>query len=119
MESRVVGTFTFSTADLVASSDAAEIVTEVETLTGLVDSAKVALMAPADTVKVVGAVASVVLLLESAIVTPLAGAAVTRVSVPVEAVPPVTLVGLKLTEERGERWNRPVGLHLAPQSVLL
>ena len=118
-EARIVGTFTLSTADLVASSDAAEIVTEVETVTGLVDTAKVAFLAPGETVTVAGAMARVVLLLESVTVTLPAGAAVIRVTVPVEVAPPVTVAGLKLTEERRECWNRPVGLQLAPRSVLL
>jgi hypothetical protein len=50
---------------------------------------------------------------------PPAGAAVIRVTVPVEAVPPGTLVGLRLKEMRGECWNRPVGLQDPAPSVLL
>ena len=80
---------------------------------------KFALMAPAATVALAGTVATAVLLLESVTVMPPAGAAVIRVTVPVEVVPAVTIVGLRLTEVRGECWIRPVGIQVAPASVLL
>jgi len=66
----------------------------------VVDTVKPALVAPPVTVTLAGTVAIAVLLLESATVAPPAGAAPLRVTVPVEAVPPVTLVGLRLNEER-------------------
>jgi hypothetical protein len=110
---------TVSLADLVAPSKAAEIVTPVETVTGLVDTVKLALVAPAATVTVAGTVATAVSLLESVTSTPPAGAGVIRLTVPVDAAPPVTLVGLRLSEESEECSNRPVGFQDAPPSVLL
>ena len=74
--------------------------TEVEAVTGLVATVKFALVAPAGTVTLAGTMATAVLLLESATAAPPAGAAALRVTVPVEGAPPVTLVGLRLTEER-------------------
>ena len=61
---------------------------------------KVALVAPAATVALVGTVATAVLLLDSATTAPPAGATALKVIVPLEALPAVTLVGLRLTEER-------------------
>src|SRR5437588_118920 len=60
----------------------------------------VALVAPAATVTLEGTVAAAVLLLESATCAPPAGAAPLNVTVPVEdCVPPITLVGLSVSEE--------------------
>src|SRR5258708_25642616 len=47
-----------------------------------------------------GVLATVVLLLESVTVAPPDGAAALNVTVPVEEFPPVTLVGLRVSEER-------------------
>ena len=108
-----------SRADLVASSKAAVITTAVELGFELVDTAKFALVAPAGTVTLAGTVAIEGCLLESATVTPPAGAAVISATVPVKLVPAVTTVGLRLRETSGECWNRPVGLQIAPPSLLL
>jgi hypothetical protein len=51
--------------------------------------------------------------------TPPVGAAVSSVTVPVEVLPPTTLVGLRLREERGECRIRPVGLQDSVPFVLL
>ena len=64
------------------------------------DAGKFALVAPAGTVTLEGTVATAMLLLESVTVAPPAGAAALRVTVPVEVLPAVTLLGLRLTEER-------------------
>jgi hypothetical protein len=72
----------------------------VEAATALVDTVKFALVAPDAAVTLVGTVATAVSLLESVTTAPPAGAASLRVTVPVEGVPPVTLVGLRLNEER-------------------
>jgi hypothetical protein len=72
----------------------------VEFVTGLVDTVRSALVAPAATVTPAGTVATVGLLLESATTAPPAGAAVFRVTVPIRATPPATVVGLRLNEER-------------------
>src|SRR2546422_396398 len=87
--------------------------------TELVDTVKFALVAPAVTVTLAGTVAAVGLLLDSVTVAPPTGAAVARVTVPVEVLPAITLAGLRLTEARGECWNRPLGLQYPPPSVLL
>jgi hypothetical protein len=63
-------------------------------LTLLVATVNVAVVAPEATVTLLGTVATVVSLLASATTVPPAGAALMRVAVPVEEVPPVTVVGL-------------------------
>jgi hypothetical protein len=75
----------------------ADIVTGVEAPTLAVVAVNVALVAPAATVTLAGTVATVVWLLERATVAPPVGAALERVTVPLEFVPPVTLDGLTLT----------------------
>jgi len=76
-----------------------EIVTTAEAQ-AVVDAVKLALVVPADTVTLLGTVAIAVLLLESMTTAPPPGAEPLRVTAPVEAVPPVTLVGFRLNEER-------------------
>ena len=74
-------------------------VTEVDAATGLVLTVKVALELPAGTVTLDGTLAAL-LLLESVTCEPPAGAAPLSVTVPVDdCAPPVTLVGLKVSEE--------------------
>ena len=70
----------------------AVIVAVVNVETAAVEIAKVALVAPEPTITLTGTAAAVVLL-ESVTVAPPAGAALTRVTVPVELPPPVTLDG--------------------------
>ena len=72
----------------------------MEAATALVSTVKFALVAPDATVTLVGTVATAVSLLESVTTAPPAGAASLRVTVRVERVSPVTLVGLRLNEER-------------------
>ncbi len=64
----------------------------------VVVTVKVAVVAPARTVTEVGTVASEVLLEVRLTTLPPVGAATLRVTVPVEVVPPRTVVGLRLTE---------------------
>ena len=64
-----------------------------------VETLNVALVAPAATVILAGTVATVVLALESVTTAPPAGAALSRVTVPVEAVPLTTDVGFRLRAE--------------------
>jgi hypothetical protein len=59
---------------------------------------KVALVAPAGTITLEGTLAAP-LLLESATCAPPAGAGPLSVTVPVEDVPPITLVGFRVSEE--------------------
>jgi hypothetical protein len=61
---------------------------------------KVALVAPRGTVTVGGTVATLVLLLDRETSAPSLGAGPLSVTVPVEELPPVTLAGLRLSDER-------------------
>jgi hypothetical protein len=72
----------------------------VEAVTALVVTVNAALVVPATTVTLDGTLAAAVLLLESATVAPPAGAGPLSVTVPVEELPPVTLVGFSESEER-------------------
>ena len=74
-------------------------VTEVEVATALlVLRLKLALVPPAGTVTLAGTTAAGSLL-ESVTCAPPAGAGAFSVTVPVEGLPPVTLVGLTVSEE--------------------
>ena len=76
------------------------IVTVVDKITALVLTVKLALVAPAAIVTLAGVRAAPVLLLDSETTAPPDGAAPLSVTVPVEdCVPPVTLVGFKLSAE--------------------
>ena len=74
----------------------AVITTEVGRETGLVVTLKLADVAPAGTMMLAGTVATFVLLLTRLITAPPEGAGTLRVTVPVEAKPPLTLVGLRV-----------------------
>ena len=71
----------------------------VDAVTGLVFTVNVAVVAPPATVILAGTVAAAALLERFTTAPPL-GAAPLRLTVPVEGVPPVTLVGLRVTEYR-------------------
>ena len=72
----------------------AVIADEVFAATPSVVIVKVAEVRPASTVTLAGTVAAAVLLLESVTTAPPVGAALPRVTVPVELFPPTTVVGL-------------------------
>ena len=75
------------------------IVTDVAVATAVVAIEKFAVSAPAATVTLAGTLATVALLLDSVTTAALAGAAV-KVTVPVLALPPVTLVGLTVNKDK-------------------
>ncbi len=68
-------------------------------MTGTVLTTNVALVAPAATVTLKGMVTTEPLLLDKLMSAPPAGAALPKVTVPVEVLPPVTDVGLRLNPE--------------------
>lgn len=76
-------------------------VTVVELMTGVVVTVKLAVVAPAATVTVPlpGTAATAALLLERETTAPPAGAGPFRFTVPLEEVPPVTLVGFTASDE--------------------
>src|SRR5712692_6293311 len=77
----------------------AEMVAELAAATGEVDTVKVALVAPAAIVTLAGTLATAALLLESDTTAGL-GVTAAKVTVPVEELPPTTLVGLTVTALR-------------------
>jgi hypothetical protein len=79
---------------------AAVIVTGLADATPSVVTVKGADAAPAGTVTLAGTVADDVLELDSVTAAPPAGAAPVRVAVPVEGLPPTTVTGLRVREER-------------------
>ena len=97
-DSDAVAGLIVSDAVLFTPLQAAVIVEVVDDVTVVVVTLNVAVVLPADTVTPVGTVAEE-LLLESATEIPPAGAAALRVTVPVEELPPVTLVGLSDNED--------------------
>jgi hypothetical protein len=92
------GAFTVRVALCVAVLYVAEIDAVVVLPTTMLVTVNVAVVAPAATVTLAGTVAAAVLLLASATTAPPVGAAPLRLTVPVDEVPPVTEVGLKLNE---------------------
>ena len=95
------GGVTVNEAVLLAPPKEAEIVTVVDAATAPVVTVKLALPAPAGTVTLAGAAAAPGLLLERETTAPPLGAGPLRVTVPVEdCVPPITLVGLSVSDER-------------------
>src|SRR5687767_2855944 len=93
------GGTTVSALVCVAPPYEAEMVAVVAAATGLVVALKLALAAPAGTVTLAGT-ETAPLLLESATCAPPAGAGPLKVTVPETALPPVTLAGLVLRDER-------------------
>jgi hypothetical protein len=89
----------------------------VNEVTVVVLAVKVALVAPAGTVTLAGTVTRAVLLLDSDTTAPPAGAGAPRITLPVDGVPPTTVLGLNST-----LWsmgnNRRKSLKLSPAKVV-
>ena len=93
-----VGGFTVRVAVRVVPANVPEIVTLVEVVTGTVLTVNVAVVRPAATAIVTGVWAAEVLLLERATLKPPAGATDPRVTVPVDDLPPIKVLGLNPTD---------------------
>src|SRR2546426_9254365 len=90
-------------------------VAEVDAATALVVTVNGALVAPAGTVTLAGTVAAAVLSLDSVTCAPPAGAGPSSVAVPVELLPPVTVVGFTPSEERRTaRFTMRVAVRVTP-----
>ena len=74
----------------------------------------VAVLEPAAIATLAGTWAAAVLLLDRVTVAPLAGAGPLRVTVPVELFPPITELGLLLTEERAAALTVSVVVRVTP-----
>jgi hypothetical protein len=88
------GGVTVSVELRVTPPNAPVIVADVDAVTDGVLAVNVALKAPAGTVTLAGTVAALVLLLDSVTTAPPEGAALVRLAVPCEVLPPTTLAGL-------------------------
>jgi hypothetical protein len=94
------GGCTVSAAVRVTPLNVAETTAVFVVATDTVLMVKLALIAPAATVTLAGTVATFVLALDKATIAPVLGAAPVKVTVPCAPLPPVTLVGLTVTEDR-------------------
>jgi hypothetical protein len=103
--------FTVSTAVRATAANVAEMVADVEVVTDVVVTVKVALVAPAGTVTLAGTEAALELS-ESDTAAPPAGAAALSDTVPVDALPPTTLVGFSDTADS-------VGLVAPPDGLIV
>src|SRR2546427_8439654 len=90
-------------------------VAEVDAATALVVIVNGALVAPAGTVTLPGTLAAAVLSLDSVTCAPPVGAGPSSVAVPVELLPPVTVVGFTPSEERpAARFTVRVAVRVTP-----
>ena len=95
--------FTVSVAVFVTPRKSAEIITEVEVATDVVDTVKFAFVLFAATVTIAGTAATAELLLDNLTSAPPAGAAAFSVTVPVDDIGPMTVAGLLDTDARSRR----------------
>src|SRR5437588_713194 len=104
----VVGGVTVRDAVLSLHDSLPILVTAVDATTALVVTVKLALLAPAGTVTLDGGAAMLGLLLDRETTAPPLGDGPLRVTVPVEdCVPPVTLVGFSVSDDRVEFGGAP------------
>jgi len=75
-------------------------VTELDVDTAVVVTLKLTLVAPAGTVTLDGTLATPALLLDRLTAAPPLGAGALSVTVPIEELPPVTVVGFRISDER-------------------
>ena len=88
--------------------------TAVEAVTELLEMVKVAVLAPAVTRTLAGTVAAVVLLLERVMVAPPVGAAPVSVTVPVDVLPPITVVGLTVRVDNAGGFTVRLAVFVTP-----
>src|SRR5262249_10109252 len=112
-----VGGSTASVAERDAPPDAAEIVTTVARLTGLVDIVKLAVADPAATRPLTGTVAAAALVLLSVTTVPPVAAVELRITVPVDALPPGTVAGSSVTDETPGGMTVSCTLRVTPPDV--
>src|SRR5215211_2084202 len=104
------GGVTVSVALRAVPPNAPLIVRDVDAVTDAVLTVNVALKAPAGTVTLAGTVAALVLLLDSVTTAPPEGAALVRLAVPSEVLPPTTLAGLSAIPAREGAWVKAPGV---------
>src|SRR5687767_7272642 len=104
------GGVTVSVAVRAAPPNVPVIVADVDAVTDDVLTTNVALKAPAGTVTLVGTVAALVLLLDSVTTAPPDGAALVRLAVPCEVLPPTTLAGLSAMPASDGAWVKAPGV---------
>src|SRR5262245_33373323 len=92
--------FTVSVAVRMTLCEVAEIDTEVALATVRDETVKVAVLAPAAIVTLDSTVAALVLLQDRATTAPPLGATLVSVTVPCDVLPPVTVVGLSVREDK-------------------
>ena len=86
----------------------------METDTGLVVIANVALVAPLPTVTLAGTLATDVSLLDSDTTAPPTGAGPLNFTVPVDPLPPVTLEGLRVSDVSTARMSKLIAFEVPP-----
>src|SRR5215211_2671184 len=104
------GGATVSVALRVAPPYVPLIVRDVDAVTDAVLTTNVALKAPAGTVTLAGTVAALVLLLDRVTTAPPEGAALVRLAVPSEVLPPTTLAGLSAIPANEGAWVNGPGV---------
>ena len=108
----IAAAFTVNRDVLVTLPIDAEIVDVVDGIIGYVLIVNVAVVAPAGTVTLLGTDAAAVLLLVRVTTKPLVGAIPLSVTVPVDAVPPITVAGLSESADSADGFTVKVVVRL-------